>query len=108
MVVTSSVPSILDGRRERSYPQAILTLETLQVFVFDFRETAGTRQLHKTLRTGFLFFRFGHHSWNPVEEVDGNVVEGHGRKASEPVATSQHILAQYGVAWRFPTNFPTF
>ena len=57
---------------------------------------------------GFLFFRFGHHSWNPVEEVDGNVVEGHGRKASEPVATSQHILAQYGIALRFPTDFPTF
>jgi hypothetical protein len=36
------------------------------------------------------------------------MVEGHGRKASEPVAASQHILAQYGVAWGFPTNFPTF
>jgi hypothetical protein len=97
-----------DGRRGRSVPQAILTLETLQVFVFDFRETAGTRQLQKTLRTGFLLFRFGHHSWNPVEEVDGNVVEGHGRKASEPVAASQDILAQYGVALRFLTDLPTF
>jgi hypothetical protein len=57
---------------------------------------------------GFLFSRFGHHSRNPVEEVDGSVLGGHGRKAREPIATSQDILAQYGVTLRFPTHLPTF
>jgi hypothetical protein len=85
--------------RATSDPQAILTLETLQIFVFDFGEGADPKQHQKTLRTGFPFFRFGHCSWNPVEKVNGNVVDGHGAKASEPGATSQHILAQYGVSW---------
>lgn len=71
----------------------MLTPETLQVFVFDFRVAAGIRQLQNAFRTGFLFSRFGHHSWKPVEEVDGNIVEGHGGKASELDATSQDILA---------------
>jgi hypothetical protein len=87
----------------------MLTLETQQVFVFDFREAPDTRQLQKTLRTGFLFLRFGHHSRNPVEQADANVVEGHGRKASECVTTSQDILAQYGVALRsLPIFLPSY
>jgi hypothetical protein len=33
----------------RSEPQAILTVETLQIFVFDLREAAVSGQLHKIL-----------------------------------------------------------
>jgi hypothetical protein len=50
------------------------------------------------LRTGLLFLLFGRHRWNAVAEVDGYVLEGHGRKVSEPDATSQHLLAQYGAS----------
>jgi len=38
-------------RPERSEPQAILTPETLQVFVSDFGEAAGTRQIQERLQT---------------------------------------------------------
>ena len=72
------------GRLVRSEPKAILTLETLQIFIFDFREAAGIRQLQETLRIRSLLFWPGHHRRKPLEEVDRNVVEGHGRKASEP------------------------
>jgi|HubBroStandDraft_4_1064222.scaffolds.fasta_scaffold847388_1 hypothetical protein len=76
----------------------MLTLETLQIFVSDLRSAADPRQVQKALRTGFLFLLPGRHRWNPVTEVHGNVVEGHGRKARGTGATSQHI---YGAIWRF-------
>src|ERR1700721_2343148 len=91
------------GRIMLSKTKAILTLETLQIFIFDFREAAGIRQLQETLRIRSLLFWPGPHRRKPLEEVDRNVVEGHGRKASEPGPTSQHILAQYGVA---PLHLP--
>jgi hypothetical protein len=71
-------------RLARSEPKAMLTLETLQIFIFDFREAAGIRQLQETLRIRSLLFWSGHHSRKPLEEVDGNVVEGHGRRLASP------------------------
>ena len=85
-------------RVDRSDPQAMLTLEALQICVSDLRSAADSRQVQNMLRTGFLFLLFGRHRWNAVAEVDGHVLEGHGRKVSEPDATSQHLLAQYGAS----------